>query len=235
MENLRALGESIRDIGLKKIAMREISIIEDAANKWAKRAKDMSQKGWCFIEDRRELYDLVLKETEDVQRDIFYVDFWVERWGDGGFPQKLFALNKQLIQSKNRIIKLTRFFVMSKETFSKDKVKEIIRLQRRELSTDHNKADLVVLLRNEFRQEQPEVCKSLQNMVIFDESMVLVELSDQFGETTGIGPVIGKDVTVTEQEKREMGILGGTSKYLELAYILQELSTKKSSYLLRII
>ncbi len=235
MENLRGMIDSIKDISLKKIATREINVIEESANKWSKRTKDMVQKGWCFIDDRRELYDLLLKETVEAQKDVFSIDFWVERWGEEGFCQRLLARNKELVMRKDRAIKLSRFFILSKEVWAKDKTKEIIRIHRRELIADHNKADIVVILRTEFRAAYPEICKFLQHITIFDENLTIVELSDQFGETTGTGPIIGREVIVSEQEKRETGVLGGASKYLNIMRTLQELSTKKESFILRII
>lgn len=235
MEDLRRIAEGIEDLYLRKIAMREVTIIEEGLSKWMRRAKDMAEKGWCFIDDRRELYNLLLKESEESQKELSCVDFWVERWRNEGFPQKLTSINKALLQRKDRQIKIYRFFVMSKDTFAKDRVKEIIRSHRRELIFETNRAEIIVILRNEFKEWQPEVCKKLQHLTVFDESLAIVELSDQFGESTGTGPVIGRRIKITEEERREKGIQGGVDEYINIINDLKNLSTQRNPAILRII
>lgn len=235
MEDLRKIAESIEDVYLRKIALREVSIIEEGLIKWRRRAKDMAEKGWCYIDDRRELYNLLLKESEETQKELACVDFWVERWRNEGFPQRMTAINKALLQRKDRQIKIYRFFVMSKDTFSKDRVKEIIRSHRRELICENNRAEIVVILRNEFKEWQPELCKKLQHMTIFDESLVIVELTDQFGESTGTGPVIGRKIKITEEERREKSIQGNADEYVNIMNELKALSTQRNPAILRII
>jgi hypothetical protein len=236
MENLRKIAEGIEDLYLRKIALREISLIEEGVMKWQKRAEDMAKKGWCFIDDKRELYNLILKEAEETQKELNCIDFWVERWKADGFHQKLQEINKALLQRKDRQIKITRFFVMSKETFARDKIKEIIRSQRRELICESNRAEIVVILRGEFKEWQPELCRKLQHVVVFDDSLAIVELTDQFGETTGTGPVIGRKITgISEEERREKGIQGGVDFYLDIIGQLKELATQRHPSILRIV
>jgi len=235
MEDLRKIAETIDDLYLRKIAIREVSIIEDELNKWMCRTKDMAEKGWCFVDNRRELYNLLLKEAEETQKELSCIDFWVERWRNEGFPQKMTSINKTLLQRKDRQIKIYRFFVMSKDTFSKDRVKEIIRSHRRELICETNRAEIIVILRNEFKEWQPELCKKLQHLTLFDESLTIVELSDQFGESTGMGPVIGRRIKITEEERREKGIQGGVDEYVNIINELKTLSTQRNPAILRII
>ncbi|MEW6618997.1 MAG: hypothetical protein AB1422_06565 [bacterium] len=235
MEDLRKIADGIDDPYLRKVAIREVTIIEDGLNKWLHRAKDMSEKGWCFIDDRRELYNLLLKESEEVQKELACVDFWVERWRTEGFPQKMLAINKALLQRRDRQIKIFHFFVMSKDTFGKDRVKEIIRSHRRELIFENNRAEIIVILRNEFKEWQPVLCRKLQHMTIFDESLAVVELTDQFGENTGTGPVIGRRIKITEEERREKGVQGGVDEYVNIINDLKSLSTQRNPAILRII
>jgi len=235
MESLRKVAESIEDLYLRKIALREVGIIEEELSKWRNRIEDMAEKGWCYIDDRRELYNLLLKEAEETQKELACVDFWVERWRNEGFPQKMTAINKSLLQRKDRQIKIYRFFVMANDTFAKDRVKEIIRSHRRELIFETNRAEIIVILRNEFRTWQPVLCRKLQHMMIFDESLVIVELSDQFGESTGTGPVIGRKIKITEEERREKGIQGSVDEYLNIINELKALSTQRNPAILRII
>ncbi len=235
MDDLRKIAESIDDLYLHKIAMREVSIIEEGLIKWMRRAKDMAEKGWCFIDDRRELYNLLLKESEEVQKELACVDFWVERWRTEGFSQRMLAINKALLQRKDRQIKIYHFFVMSKDTFGKDRVKEIIRGHRRELIFETNRAEIIVILRNEFKEWQPVLCRKLQHITVFDESLAIVELTDQFGENTGTGPVIGRKIKITEEERREKGIYGGADEYVNIISELKNLSTQRNPAILRII
>ncbi len=235
MESLRHIAEGIEDLYLKKIALREVILIEEGLVKWQTRAEEMKKNGWCFMDDKKELYNLIMKETEETQKELNCIDFWIERWKDDIFHQKLQEINKSLLQRKDRQIKITRFFVMSKEVFARDKIKEIIRAQRRELICEANRAELVVILRHEFKEWQPELCKKLQHFTIFDDSLVVLENTDQFGETTGTGPVIGRKVTVSEEEKRERGIQGGVDTYLETITTLKELATQRHSSILRIV
>lgn len=235
MEDLRKIAESIGDLYLRKIAIREVNIIEEGLSKWMCRSKDMAEKGWCFVDERRELYNLLLKEAEETQKELSCVDFWVERWRTEGFPQKMTAINKMLLQRKDHHIKIYRFFVMSKDTFGKDRVKEIIRSHRRELIFENNRAEIIVILRNEFKEWQPELCKKLQHLTVFDENLTIVELSDQFGESTGTGPVIGRKIKITEEERREKGIQGGVDEYVYIINELKKLATQRNPAILRII
>lgn len=235
MEDLRKIAEGIEDLYLRKIAIREVSIIEEGLTKWMHRTKDMTQKGWCFIDDRRELYGLLLKEAEETQKELACIDFWVERWQGEGFPQKMLAINRALLQRKDRQIKTYRFFVMSKDTFGKDRVKEIIRSHRRELIFETNRAEIIVILRNEFKEWQPQLCKKLQHISVFDESLSIIELTDQFGESTGTGPVIGRRIKITEEERREKHIQGGVDEYVNIIEELKTLSTQRNPSILRII
>ncbi|MDI6735984.1 MAG: hypothetical protein QME42_07310 [bacterium] len=235
MEDLRKIADSIDDPYLHKIAIREVSLIEDGMSKWLRRAKDMADKGWCSVDDKRELYNLLLKESEEVQKELVCVDFWVERWKAEGFHQRMLAINKELLQRRDRQIKVYRFFVMSKDTFSKDRVKEIIRSHRRELISESNRAEIIVISRNEFKEWQPVLCRKLQHMTVFDESLAIVELTDQFGESTGIGPVIGRRIKITEEERREKGIQGGVDEYVNIISELKTLSTQRNPSILRII
>lgn len=235
MEDLRKIAEGISDPYLKKIALKEVTIIEEATTNWLCRANDMAEKGWCFISDRRELYALMLKEAEESQKEIACVDFWVEQWRNEGFPKRMLEINKKLLERKDRQIKIYRFFVMSKETFAKDVIKEIIRSHRRELIFENNRAEIIVIQRGEFKLWQPELCKKLQHMMVFDESLVMVELSDQFGEGTGNGPIIGRKIRITEEERREKGIQGGVDDYVGIINELKNLSTQRNPAILRII
>lgn len=235
MDDLRKITEGIDDLYLRKIALREVSIIEEGLTKWMRRAKDMSEKGWCFVDDRRELYNLLLKESEETQKELACVDFWVERWRSEGFSQKMLAINKALLQRKDRQIKIYRFFVMDKDTFSKDRVKEIIRSHRRELIFETNRAEIIVILRNEFKVWQPGLCRKLQHIIVFDESLAIIELTDQFGESTGTGPVVGRKIKITEEERREKGIHGDVNEYVSIIEELKTLSTQRNPAILRII
>lgn len=235
MEDLRKIADSIDDPYLHKIAIREVNLIEEGLSKWLRRTKDMSEKGWCSVDDKRELYNLLLKESEEVQKELVSVDFWVERWKTEGFHQRMLAINKELLQRRDRQIKVYRFFVMSKDTFGKDRVKEIIRSHRRELIAETNRAEIIVILRNEFKEWQPVLCRKLQHMTLFDESLAIVELTDQFGESTGIGPVIGRRIKITEEERREKGIQGGVDEYVNILSELKTLSTQRNPSILRII
>lgn len=235
MENLREIAGKITDPYLRKIASKEVSVIEEATDNWLHRAKDMAEKGWCFISDRRELYALMLKEAEEAQKEIACIDFWIENWKAEGFSKRMLEINRNLLERKDRQIKLYRFFVMSKETFTKDRTKEIIRSHRRELIFENNRAEIIVIIRDDFKLWQQAISRRLQHMTIFDESLVMVELTDQFGESTGTGPIIGKKITITEEERREKGIQGGVDEYVDIINQLKELSTQRNPAILRII
>jgi hypothetical protein len=234
---MKELVDKIQDAYLRKVASREISVIEDMRRKWQQRVKDMVEKGWCFIDDRRELYSLMLKEAEEVQNDISAIDFWIERAKDEGFPKRLLEIFKHLLSRTDREIRICKFFVMSKDTFAKDRIKDILRFYRRELTTERRKADIAVILRNEFRESYPHICRHLQNVMLFDESLAIVELSDQFGESTGTGPVIGRNIPgqISEEEKREYGVLGNADRYLDMLNTLKELTAQRDPTIIRII
>ncbi|MDI6780834.1 MAG: hypothetical protein QME49_01780 [bacterium] len=235
MEGLRQIADGIDDLYLKKIAMREVIFIEESMIKWQTRVEEMKKNGWCYMDDKKELASLIMKESEETQKELNCIDFWVERWKDDQVHQRLQEINKSLLQRKDRQIKITRFFVISKETFARDKIKEIIRSQRRELICESNRAELVVILRHEFKEWQPELCKKLQHFTVFDDSLVVLEMTDQFGETTGTGPIIGRKITVTEEEKREKGIQGDVNTYLETISALKEFATQRHPSILRIV
>jgi hypothetical protein len=120
-----------------------------------------------------------------------------------------------------------RFFVTSKAAQAQESLRNLLRTLRRELTFETSRAELIMIIREELKERHRELFSKLQNFTLFDRDLVIIELSDQFGEPTGRGPVIGKDAIFSEKDMGECGIHGNPAYYLSLIEELKRLVTLK--------